>query len=285
MRSGEYIQKRFQAWARRQNHIEGLQGSQGERGEPNYTLTLQENLFQPLSDDTRSDYEEGAGRELRGNPCSMQALHSSATMTTNLFDYLRTKNISDKAARILRIPSRGIKSMRFERKYPVIDNPENHGLGEPHLNVAFDYDSGCRVGVECKLFEPFGRLEQAGLRDAYLELPEAWDDIPACRRLAQKLAEGSAGFTRLAPAQLVKHLLGLKNSLKIHQFRLVYLYYDAPGDEAAAHRAEIRRFAELIADDGINLQPLSVQEFILRAATVLDDEHTRYINYLSERYL
>jgi hypothetical protein len=216
----------------------------------------------------------------------MQALHSSAAMAVNLFDYFRQQRTPEQAAKILRIPSPRIAAMTFERKYPVIANYREHGLTEPpHLDVGFDYEHPQRVGVECKLFEPYGRLEHAGLRDAYLDLPDVWNDIPACRKLAEELVEGSAGFIRLGPAQLLRHILGLKFGISAGQFRLVYLYYDAPGDEAAAHRSEIKRFSELISTDGIGFQAMSVQRFIIRAASVLSDEHIPFVNYLSERYL
>jgi hypothetical protein len=43
MKSAEFIHRKFQAWAHRRNIM--LQGSEGERGQPNYTLSLGENLL------------------------------------------------------------------------------------------------------------------------------------------------------------------------------------------------------------------------------------------------
>jgi hypothetical protein len=47
MNSGQYIQSKLRAWARRRGIT--LQGSAGERGAPNYTLTVDANLFQPMA--------------------------------------------------------------------------------------------------------------------------------------------------------------------------------------------------------------------------------------------
>jgi hypothetical protein len=68
-------------------------------------------------------------------------------------------------------------------------------------------------------------------------------------------------------------------------WRLVYLYLDAPGDEAAEHRGEIRRFEDSVGRDGIQFVPLSVKEFVLRAVSRLRADHPDYVDYLAERYL
>ncbi len=286
MKCREYIQARFRRWAARQENIGPLQSRSGERGKRNYTPTLKQNLFEPLSEVARRGIKRGAGGELRGSPCRMQALHSSSAMTVNLFHHPCAHGLYGEVAKILRVPSSRISSIEFERPYPIIENPRDHGLNEaPHLDVGLEYARQFRVGVECKLCEPFGNREHAPLSEAYLTLPDVWDDIPACRGLAEELVNGPAGFLHLDAAQLLKHILGLKNGLQIDQSRLVYLYYDAPGDEAASHRAEVTRFADVVVEDGITFTSMSVQEFIVRASSLLDDEHREYVDYLCERYL
>ena len=285
MRSAEFIQRKFQAWAHRKNIM--LQGSEGERGQPNYTLNLEDNLFGgELHIQARSAFEAGAGGELRGAIPSMYALHSSAAMAVNLFQYWLGNQQFSILAEILNVPSRGIESVRFERKYPVCVDWKAHGFNEPpHLDLGIDYIGSTRVGVECKLFEPYGRLEHAALKGAYLELADAWDEIPACRALADELATGDAGFRRLGPVQLLRHILGLKFGKPIDKVRLVYLYFDAIGDEAEEHRAEIRRFQQLIATDPIRFVPMTVQEFVLRAFSLCRLQHKEYVDYLADRYL
>jgi len=107
MKSSEFIQNKFQAWALRKN-LE-LQGSEGERGQPNYTKTLEENLYNgELSTQARADFEMGAGGELLGKIPSMSALHSSSAMTVNLFQYWLKSHEYTTLAKLLNIPSEGI---------------------------------------------------------------------------------------------------------------------------------------------------------------------------------
>ena len=285
MTSGEFIQGKLRAWADRQNIA--LQGSAGERGAKNYTKSLRDNLFGgELLPEVRASLEAGAGGELRSDVPSMQALHSSAAMAVNLFQHwLGNRDFSTLAA-LLEVPSRGIEGIGFERKYPVCANWKDRGFKEPpHLDLGVDYKNGGRVGVECKLFEPYGRLQHAPLRSPYLALEGSWKDLPACRALGEELKVGDAGFMRLGPAQLLRHILGLRFGAPVDKVRLVYLYVDAPGDEAAEHRAEIGRFQARIANDPVRFVPMTVQEFILRAVDRCREEHEAYVDYLAERYL
>lgn len=285
MTSADYIQGKFQAWAHRKNI--SLQGSEGERGEPNYTLTLGDNLFGgALNDQVRTEFEAGAGGELRGAIPPISALHSSAAMAVNLFQYWYANRQFQSLAKILKVPSTRIKSVSFERRYPVCADWTNHGFKEPpHLDLGIDYIASGRVGVECKLFEPYGRLQHVPLKQAYLGLLEAWSAIPACRDLAEKLTSGDEGFRRLCPAQLLRHILGLKFGQPTEKVRLVYLYFDAIGDEATEHRSEIKRFQNLIASDTFRFVPMTVQEFIIRAVSQCGFEHKEYVDYLTDRYL
>ena len=84
---------------------------------------------------------------------------------------------------------------------------------------------------------------------------------------------------------MVKHILGLKFGAATAKVRLLYLYCDAIGDEAAEHREEIGRFRTHIEADPVRFVPMSVQEFIIRAATRARGNHTAYVDYLAERYL
>lgn len=285
MKSSVFIQGKFQAWAHRRNIA--LQGSEGERGQPNYTLTLGENLCGgDLLDVVRSEFEAGAGGELKGKIPPMHALHSSAAMAVNLFQYWVGNKQSSILAKLLNVPSTGIESVSFEKTYPVCANWKAHGFNEPpHLDLGIDYVDSKRVGVECKLHEPFGRLEHAPMKHVYLELTDTWDDIPACRSLAEELVTGDAGFRRIGPAQLLRHILGLKFGKPTDRVRLIYLYFDAIGEEADEHRAEIRRFQQCIASDPIRFVPMTVQTFVLRAVSKCREEHKEYVDYLADRYL
>lgn len=285
MNSGDFIQGKQRVWASRKRIP--LQGSKGEKGAKNYTHRPEDNLFDgSLSDAVLSAFGEGAGGELRGDVPKMSALHSSSALGVNLFAYWLNKGELVSLARLLEIPSVGIKSASFEDCFPVCDDWQSKGFTEPpHLDFAFRYDDGARVGIECKLFEPYGRLGHMKLSEAYLALAETWDDIPRCRALAEQAAVGDLGFHRLGASQLIKHILGLKHGAKDGNFRLVYLYFDAPGKEGAEHRKELELIQEAIAGDPIRVVPLSVQEFILRLCERARAEHMQYVDYLAERYL
>lgn len=286
MKTANFIHGKFQAWAHRRNIM--LQGSEGRRGQPNYTLDIEQNLFGGrLQDETRAAFKAGAGGELRGTIPSMSALHSSAAMAVNLFQYWLVNRQNSMIAKMLEVPSTRINSISFERKYPVCENWSDHGLKEPpHLDLGIEYIDSSRVGVECKLNEPYdSRKKNDLLKGAYLELPDVWTEIPACRALAEELTAGNAGFRRLGPAQLLRHILGLKFGKRIDKVRLIYLYFDAIGDEAEEHRAEIQRFQQRISPDPIRFVPMTVQEFILRAVRWHREQHKEYVDYLADRYL
>jgi len=286
MTSGHYIQQKLQAWASR-NKIK-LQGSEGVRGEPNYTMSVEQNLFSgKILDSVAAAFKAGAGGELNGGIPTMSALHSSAALAVNLFQYWVANGDLVTLAKLLAVPSQGIVSAKFEDQFPVCLDPQANGFSKsPHLDFAFRYGNGDCIGVECKLFEPyFGRIEHKPLRQVYLALPDAWRDIPACRALAEELAVGSAGYHRMGASQLLKHILGLKFCSSTNKIRLLYLYFDSIGDEAAEHRQEISLFQAAIASDPIHFVPVSVQEFILRAVRQERRNHATYVDYLAERYL
>jgi hypothetical protein len=84
---------------------------------------------------------------------------------------------------------------------------------------------------------------------------------------------------------LLRHLLGLKFGIPVKKTRLIYLYFESLGDEAAEHRQEIRMLCELLASDPVTFTPVSVQDSILRAVARVRDEHQPYADYLTEPYL
>jgi hypothetical protein len=285
MTSGQYIQEKFQTWAVRKGIR--LQGSAGDRGEPNYALSVGENIFggslqRPVFDALMA----GAGGELSRDIPKMSALHSSSALAVNLFQYWVMNEDLASLARIVDVPSRSIATAGFEDKFPVCTDPKSHGFREPpHLDFAIRYTDGSCVGIECKLFEPYGQLDHKSLAQPYLALTDIWNDIPECRALAERLAVGTAGYHRLGACQLLKHILGLKFCASADKMRLLYLYYDAIGEEAAEHRREMRQFQAAIAADPVRFVPISVQEFILRAVRLMRESHAAYVDYLTERYL
>src|SRR5437899_1388570 len=80
------IRDRQRRWAIRAGH---------KPNEKGYLGTIADNLWHPLSVQTRKEFERGKGSELRGDakrPAKMRALHSSAALACNFFDFWRDRD-------------------------------------------------------------------------------------------------------------------------------------------------------------------------------------------------
>lgn len=112
------------------------------------------------------------------------------------------------------------------------------------------------IGVESKRFEPFRGAKRATLSLAY-DRPVWGEHMGAFQDLRDELRSGISRFKYLDATQLVKHALGLLSEGGRTGKRpvLVYLFAE-PGEISgrpispaaqAAHRAEVRSFAERVA--------------------------------------
>lgn len=267
-----------------------LVGSQLTRGRPTYTPKLDQNLFQPLLPTVQRQLMEGDGSELQREgaqyPGKMQAVHSSSALGVNVFQYwMACADVSAIAiaCRLCRPGTSSPNEIAFEQKF-VISEQFDHA---PNLDVVMRYSDKTKpvLAVESKFTEAYGSRKHSGLRVPYLKLPGVWDDIPNLRRLAQSISPEDIEFKHLHPAQLIKHILGLKQIAGLEGFRLLYLWYDALGEDGAAHRREVERFSELAKSDGIGFYSVTHQELIMNLARQHRPQHEAYIRYLTERYL
>ncbi len=289
MNAHDHIISKQVQWAL--NRRIGLVGSQGARGRLAYTSTLDQNLFEPLDPATRLCFENGDGGELNGSPESpakIQAVHSSSALAVNIFQYWQSINqvpVIAAACRLCRKGSTIPQKIVFEGKYPI---DEKRFVIAPNIDVViFNADSSktkC-FAIECKFTEAYNSRNHLGLKPEYLTLDGIWSDIPHIHQLARSLCPEDHQFLYLHPAQLIKHILGLKRGLGKRGFRLLYLWYDVFGGEGAQHRREIAHFSEIASADGIKFHALSNQELILRLSAVCRDDHPAYIEYISSRYL
>jgi hypothetical protein len=177
------------------------------------------------------------------------------------------------------------RELRFEDKYPVNDS---FGV-PPNIDVVI-YNRPAtkiqRLAIECKFSEAYSGYRHGGIKEAYLTQCSAlWEDIPHLRGLAESICPDDEGFQHLHPAQLIKHILGLKRAVGRDGFRLLYLWYDVLGEEGVRHRQEVEEFGATAKSDGIMFHSLTYQELISRMADQLRSEHEAYIRYLTERYL
>lgn len=272
-----------------------LVGSKGNRGRPAYTSLLDQNLFEPLLPAVRISFENGDGNEVSGgtgHPAKMQAVHSSSALGVNVFQYWERISLVPTIASACGFcdkSSNVSEKIVFEEKYPT--GVQNHF--PPNIDVVIhnSLQSKFRLfAIECKFSEPYSSKGHSGLAPAYLDIPNAWAEMPNLERLAKSISPMDETFIYLHSAQLIKHILGLKKYCEDGdkpkgRFKLLYIWYDAFGDEGTKHREEIKRFTEVSDADGIYFHAITYQELILSLAKDYRINHPEYIRYLTERYL
>jgi hypothetical protein len=289
MHAHEYILTKQIQWALNQ----GIQlvGSKGHRGRPAYTPTLDQNLFEPLTPENRACFERGDGGELIGSqysPAKMQAVHSSAALGVNLFQYWqKIGQIPIIAAEcgLCRKGNEISKAIVFEEKYPI---DEDRFRFAPNIDILIhnsDLFKIKRFAIECKFSEAYDSRGHTGLKPEYLGMEEIWLDIPHLHRLSKTLSPDDHSFRFLHAAQLVKHILGLKRALGKEGFRLLYLWYDVLGEAGVIHRKEAEVFREAAKADEIKFHSVSYQELIAQLSKSYRTLHAEYIEYISDRYL
>lgn len=270
-----------------------LVGSQGHRGRPTYAEALNDNLFVPLSAASIAEIRAGDGGELLGLDGSvpkMHALHSSSALGVNIFEYWRQEDLAHLIAAECGLCRRGAASgakIHYEQKYMISAQFRKC----PNIDVVIANPEGAEIpifGIECKFSEAYSPPRdkaQKGLKRPYLELTDAWKEIPSLHALAKTICPEDNTHIYLHAAQLIKHILGLRNEYGRKGFRLLYLWYDALGEAGATHRAEIVAFAARARADGIRFHSISHQELIGRIAGTLRQAHPDYVSYLTARYL
>ena len=272
-----YILTRQRSWAER--HRKPLS--------KDYLLSLNDNLFAPLSEATVAEFSEADGNELRprmGAPAKMRALRSSSALAVNVFQYWRIRDLRT-LCKACRIPSAGADSLRFEALSPIAVSVDRRVFPrDPNIDVVFNY-SGTRlrqVAIESKFAEAYDSHE--GIRPAYLHHKALWEALPNCLRLAERTASPGSNFG-IDYAQLLKHVLGLKNGCGIGRFWLVYAWYATPSVATAMHQEQLDEFQEILAADGIRFCSITYQDIIGRLISTAGPEHRAYVSYLVERYL
>jgi hypothetical protein len=222
------------------------------------------------------EFGQGAGNELGTSdaPGSMASLRSSSALAVNVFDAWRGADLDPLTTLVAADPS--ADRLRFEVQYPT-------GLGgvPPHLDVVIDRSGGVPLAIESKFTEVYSAAHNE-FRPSYFEARGLWVGFEQTRELAAAMADGSEGFEHLGAAQLVKHALGLKNAFGPKGFRLLYLWYEWPGEIAAEHRIEIGRFADAI-DEDFDFAAMAYQELFERLREV-PEPHPGYVAYLRYRY-
>jgi len=285
MKVHEYILSKQIQWVYRNNIV--LIGSKGNRGRKAYTQKLDDNLFEPLMPEVKNDFEDADGGELSGNPCKMQAVHSSSALGVNVFQYWKRINqvpIIAAACGLCNRNNNTSQDINFEVKFSINDKFRY----SPNIDVVIKTSPGSRFGVfaiECKFSEAYYSRAHSGISPKYIKLNKVWNDIPNLLKLAKTISPDDNRFTRLHPAQLIKHILGLKEAFGKNKFRLLYLWYDTIGPESAKHHKEIEEFIKITKTDDLYFHAMSYQDLIIKLAKNYRDTHRDYIDYITGRYL
>ena len=174
----EYIVSKQIEWAK--NHDIPLIGSKGERGRQAYTLTLEQNLFEPLMPEVQKQIGAGNGQELVGtedSPAKMQALHSSSALGVNIFQYWQKRGLLNEIAAacgFCRKGSQVTSHLIFEDKSFLLGG---HFKTPPNIDVVIHNQESASYecfAVECKFSEAYGGLSHSLLKPAYVANESIW---------------------------------------------------------------------------------------------------------------
>jgi len=266
-----------------------LIGSAGDRGRKVYTTKIEDNLFQPLDAKSKKELEDGDGGESKskaGQPAKIQALHSSAALAVNLFDYWRNApdlSLLFSACGLSRAGSQLFGEIKFEQKFSIDDCFQY----SPNLDVLFFRSPPHKskdFAIECKFTETYSTRKHGGLDPKYLIDDKKWDKLPSVKRLAQAISPVDRRYKYLHAAQLIKHILGLNRKLGHSRYRFLYLWYDAFGEPSFTHRQELKEFSDIVCSEGVLFHSITYQELIVNIAQHRK-QHKKYVSYLTDRYL
>jgi hypothetical protein len=134
-----------------------------------YTFSLGDNLFLPLLPEVKKEFQSGKGDELGsgGKKGKMQALHSSAALVVNVFQYWVNRNVGDIGSACG--APQGMTQIHFEQTRPT-----PLGGVPPHLDVEFWGDKLRPLAIEPKFAEPYHRHTKRTIKDKYLKVRGVW---------------------------------------------------------------------------------------------------------------
>lgn len=266
-----------------------LIGSAGDSGRKVYTTKIEDNLFLPLNEKSKKELEGGDGGELKskaGQPAKIQALHSSAALGINLFDYWRESSdlsLLFSVCGLSRAGSQLVGEIQFEQKFSIDDRFQY----SPNLDVVFFRSQPHKrkgFAIECKFTEAYSSRKHGGLDQKYFTNDKIWVNLPSTKHLAQDISPDDNRFKYLHVAQLIKHILGLNRKLGHSRYRFLYLWYDALGEPGFRHRQEVKEFSDIVCSDSVLFHSITYQEFIVTIAKHRE-QHKEYVEYLTGRYL
>jgi hypothetical protein len=249
-----------------------------------YLSCVQSNLHQTLSRSARAAFETtGAAEYLpqKRQAAKMRALHSSAALVVNVFDYWVERD-ARALLEALSLDST-LSGLRFEQ-------PLSTGLpGQPpQPDVLLELGDGRVAAVESKFTEwltPKRRGRPAFSDKYFAERAGLWATrgLPRCQALAADLHAGRVYYRYLDAAQLLKHALGLAAQYP-GRCELFYIYFDFACAAAAPHLEDVERFAASV-DASLRFKTLTYQSLYgSLSAGVPVSADAGYLHYLGKRY-
>jgi hypothetical protein len=245
-----------------------------------YCACVDDNIFQRLSAGARSDFGSGDGGELgkEGGRGKIRALHSSAALACNWFDYWRSRDLQP-LSRAFGVPVQ-FSTLSLEQKFPT-------GLGRfsPNLDVLLTCSDGSLFAIESKFMEPYTTSKgKTYLKpEDFPKVRSLWTDagLPGCQAIAESLRQGQQDdfHNVLDAAQLLKHILGL--ALSGHKWLLCCLWFEVPGLLADQHRRELKTFTTKMGADAVHFSALTYQELFTRMLPFMGQENSEYIGYVA----
>jgi hypothetical protein len=259
-----------------------MKGLDPQRG---YFADLNANLWRPLSPNAHRAFARGSGSEIaprEGSPPKMCALHSSAALAVNVFDFWQGRSLTP-LLRSFQVDG-AADSFEFEAQLRT----GARGI-PPNLDVLFHLSTSGLLGVESKFTEWMTpKNDMGGSLAPYVDTDSSfWSraDLPACDRLARDLVNAEhPRFRFLDVPQLLKHALGLRRAAQERAWHLRYLYLDYPCSARDAHEREIADFSSAVGHE-LNFHAQSYQSFLASIDLPGDPEFVRYREYLRDRYL
>ena len=239
---------------------------------------LEDNLFAPLHDETRAEFEAGDGDEFgtADEVGKMYSLYSSSALVSNVFDHWRNRPMFP-LLQACGIETAGT-DLKFEQKFSTGVGTKCANLDVLITGSGADYFP---IAVESKFTEPFQYGQRDCLRPSYLSKSGVWDELPICRGIAESLP-AKERFKCFKAAQLLKHTLALTRKYGKKRFVLLYLWYDVSGSEAAKrHGGEVQDFGNIVGDD-VLFRSDTYQSVFQRLSPPTSG--SQYERYLRSRY-
>ena len=227
---------------------------------------------------TKTTLTEGDGDELgkEGGPSKARALHSSAILACNVFDYWRGRDLGTLAT----VFGTALCGLRLEGRFRTGMRGK-----APNIDVVLYEWGGGLFGIESKFTELFRKSKLKGfLRPKYFESSDTWSRVglAGCQHVADELRANPSQFELLDVAQLLKHMLVLASGGST--WKLCCLWYRPTGALGDEHSNEINHFRDRLGPDASRFFSMTYQDMVARFSGLLGPEHSEYLTYLEDRY-